>query len=198
MDNAFDRFANVFNIIPRNSPARLLVCKAVLKLAAENDEVDTLQFSPADVGRWLGEWDVTPDEKCDFLKAVAETYSAVGKMYVLPIYVFFRSHISIRETAYTYSISYVRSLPPTPSSTKAAALQLIATSLRLPTVFDFSVLYELQNVQSLESHALYDLLRIFSERGLPEYKVWQESNAATLNEFGAFCMFSTDESSVWG
>lgn len=76
------RLENIFNIIPRPSLARLHVCKALLALAAENDEIDTLQFSSSDVDRWLGEWNASPEEKSSFLKSVADTFSSVDRPYV--------------------------------------------------------------------------------------------------------------------
>lgn len=96
---------------------------------------------------------------------------------------------NLSEIAYTYLTSYVRSLPPSSPAAKPAALQLIATALRLPTIFDFSSLYRLENVQSLKSHELYTLLQIFSEKGIPEYKAWQEKNMSSINEFSMFIIY---------
>ncbi|KAH8118642.1 PCI-domain-containing protein [Phellopilus nigrolimitatus] len=158
--------ANLFNSIPRTSPARLVVCKALLKLAVENDELETLQLSPTDVDRWLIEWSASPDEKSDFLKAVAESFSAAGRP----------------DTAYTFFVSYVRSLSPS-TSADYASLQLIASALRLPTIFDFDSLLKLENVRALSSHGLFDLLQIFNKQGLTEFKGWQENNQSTLDEY---------------
>lgn len=76
------RLSNLFNVIPRTSAARLRVCKTLIKLAAENDEVDTLQLSPPDVDRWLSEWNASSEEKIDFLKTVVDTFLSVKQPLV--------------------------------------------------------------------------------------------------------------------
>lgn len=76
------RLANLFNAIPRTSPARLVVCEALLKLTAENDELDILQLSPADVDRWLGEWGVSAETKSEFYKNIAEIFSKANRPWV--------------------------------------------------------------------------------------------------------------------
>lgn len=74
------RLANLFNALPRTSSVRLLVCEALLKLAAESDDIDTLQLSPSDVDRWLAEWKASAEEKSQFMKTVVETYYSVGRL----------------------------------------------------------------------------------------------------------------------
>lgn len=74
--------ANLFNAIPRTSPARLVVCNALLRLAAANDELDTLHLSAADVNRWLSEWGVSSEEKSNFLKAVSDAFLDSGNLCV--------------------------------------------------------------------------------------------------------------------
>ncbi|KAI5119609.1 hypothetical protein M0805_005779 [Coniferiporia weirii] len=158
--------ANLLNAIPRTSPARLLVCKALLKLTAEKDELDTLQLSHADVDRWLNEWGVSSEEKSDFLKTVVDIFTEAGRP----------------ETAYLFFVSYVRSIP-SPISAEPASLQLMALALRLPTVFNFDALLKLEAIQAASSHELFGLLQIFDKQGLSEFRSWKEKNQSILEEY---------------
>ncbi|THH12263.1 hypothetical protein EW145_g113 [Phellinidium pouzarii] len=158
--------ANLFNAIPRISPARLVVCEALIKLTAENNELDILQLFPADVERWLKEWGVSAETKSEFYKNVAEIFSKASRP----------------ETAYAFSVSYVRSLSSS-AAAESASLQLIAMALRLPTVFNFDSLFKLENIQALSSHSLVGLLRILEKQGLGEFKAWQGNNQSILEEY---------------
>lgn len=60
---------------------RLAVCKTLLKIASENDELDNLRLTSTDVERWLTEWDASPEEKNEFLKSVADAFASSGQSY---------------------------------------------------------------------------------------------------------------------
>ncbi|EJD01555.1 PCI-domain-containing protein [Fomitiporia mediterranea MF3/22] len=157
--------ANLFNAIPRTSPVRLVVCKTLLRLAVENDELDNLRLRTTDVDRWLNEWNASAEEKCEFLKNVADAFASAGQL----------------ETAFAFSISHVRSLPPSEST--RPSLQLIALALRIPTVFDFDPVLKLESVQTLNGSQLYGLLNIFNKGSLGEFNSWKEKNQSTVNEY---------------
>ncbi len=91
--------------------------------------------------------------------------------------------IVCRSTAYEYSLSYVRSLPPKSSIAKDAAIDVITTTLRLPSLFDFDRLYKLDAVVFLKDHELFSLLQIFLSGGLPELKQWQASHAGAAEKY---------------
>ena len=89
-----------------------------------------------------------------------------------------------RDAAYTYSFSFVRSLPPSATTAVPASLQLMADALRSPSIFDFDPLLNLENVKAQSSHALYSLVKIFTDRGLSDWKAWQSANASVIRDFG--------------
>lgn len=72
-------------------------------------------------------------------------------------------------------------------STPVAALRLVATALRSPSIFDFDALFGLEQLKSQNSHPLYSLLQVFAYKGLEEFEAWRKVNPQTLLEFGA-CM----------
>lgn len=88
-----------------------------------------------------------------------------------------------RTICYEYSISYVRSLSPTSPEAKTAAVDLIATALRLPSIFDFDALFKLSAIMAVKDHELFSLLRIFLNDGLPEYENWEASHQGALQKY---------------
>lgn len=88
-----------------------------------------------------------------------------------------------RAIAYEYSLAYVRSLLPGAPKTEAAAVETIATALRLPFVFDFDPLFKLDAVVAAKDHELFSLLHIFLSDGLPEFKSWEESHPGALQKY---------------
>ncbi|KAJ7167617.1 hypothetical protein C8R46DRAFT_1093603 [Mycena filopes] len=151
--------SNLFNAIPRKSPLRFAVYTKLLDLATANDELDALQLARIDVEKWLQEWDISSEEKSAFLKTIADAYEKSGQS----------------ATSYEYSLAYVRSLPSGGPTTEAAAVETIATALRLPFVFDFDPLFKLD--------ALFSLLHIFLNDGLPQFKSWEASHPGALEKY---------------
>ncbi|PCH40893.1 PCI-domain-containing protein [Wolfiporia cocos MD-104 SS10] len=152
--------SNIFNALPRRSSLRLLVYKTLLELASAHDELELLGLSRVDVEKWLSEWDVSQEEKSAFLQSIASAYTTCGQP----------------EAAYECSLSYIRSLSPSSPSAQAAAVDIIAAALRLPTLFDFDAVFRLDAVVAAKEHELFSLLQIFLNDGLPEYRAWAEAH----------------------
>ena len=89
----------------------------------------------------------------------------------------------LSAVAYEYSLLYLQSLPATSDEAKTAAADIIATALRLPTVFDFDALFKLDAVINIKGHELFSLLQIFLSGGLPEFNAWQSSHPQALEKY---------------
>ncbi|KAJ6515439.1 PCI domain-containing protein [Mycena sanguinolenta] len=159
--------SNLFNALPRKSPLRLAVYTSLLDLATANEDLAALQLSRVDVNKWLREWDISSEEKSKFLKTIVDAYEKSGDLAI----------------AYEYSLEYVRSLPPGGPATETAALETIATALRLPFIFDFDPLFKLDAVVAAKNHELFSLLQIFLNDGLPQFKAWEEAHAGSLQKY---------------
>ena len=72
--NCTFRLSNLFNAIPRRSSPRLLVYKNLLELACANDEIHVLGLSLPEVEKWLSEWEISSEEKSDFLKLIVDVF----------------------------------------------------------------------------------------------------------------------------
>ncbi|EMD40431.1 hypothetical protein CERSUDRAFT_111031 [Gelatoporia subvermispora B] len=157
--------SNLFNAIPRRSNLRLPVYKTLLELAAANDDLERLGLSRTEVEKWLEEWEISTEGKSEFLKAIADAYAQCGDS----------------STSFEYSLAHVRSLPS--STSHEAAVEAIATALRLPTFFDFDPLFRLDAVVAAKDHELFSLLQIFLNEGLPQFKAWEESHADAFSKY---------------
>ncbi|KAL0950227.1 hypothetical protein HGRIS_010214 [Hohenbuehelia grisea] len=158
---------NLFNAIPHRSSLRLAVYKSRLALAVQQGDLQAvLPSDRATVEKWLSEWDISTEQKSALLKSISDAYAAADES----------------TASYEYQLSYVRSLPSTTPEAKTAAVEAIATALRLPTVFDFDQLFKLDAVVAAKGHELFSLLHIFLNDGLSEYKSWESSHAAVLEQ----------------
>lgn len=77
----------------------------------------------------------------------------------------------------------MQTLAPSSEEAKSAALDVIATALRLPTIFDFDPLFKLDAVISVKDHELFSLLQAFLNGGLPEFKAWQAKHTPILEKY---------------
>ncbi|KIJ37443.1 hypothetical protein M422DRAFT_178100 [Sphaerobolus stellatus SS14] len=170
-DHTFIKYrvlTNLFNALPNRSTLRPRVYKALLNLATENEELDSLQIKPTDVEKWIDEWDISAEEKSNFVKSISDAFAKLGQ----------------KETAYTYEVAYVRSISPSSPKAQPAALFAIATALRLPSIFNFDALFKIDAVQVAKDQPLYALLRVILEGSIADLDSWVVANEATLNEFG--------------
>lgn len=51
---------------------------ALLELASEQGDLDVLQVERTNVNRWLGEWEISDEDKSAFLDTVAQAFQKAG------------------------------------------------------------------------------------------------------------------------
>ncbi|KIJ13258.1 hypothetical protein PAXINDRAFT_136201 [Paxillus involutus ATCC 200175] len=159
--------SNLFNTTPRSSALRPPIYTTLLQVAAANNELELLALSKSDVERWLKEWEVSDEEKSQFLKTIVDTLTQAGQP----------------ESAYDYRVLHTLSLPPSSPESQSAAVDTIAAALRLPAVFDFDALYNLDAVIAVKDHELFPLLQIFLNNGFPEFSAWADSHSDVLESY---------------
>jgi translation initiation factor 3 subunit M len=80
-------------------------------------------------------------------------------------------------------------LSSTSSTAQEVTVDIIATALRLPFIFDFDPLFKLDAVVAAKDHEMFSLLQIFLNDGLPEFKAWHESHPDVLEKYGMLLVF---------
>ncbi|KIY70926.1 PCI-domain-containing protein [Cylindrobasidium torrendii FP15055 ss-10] len=151
---------NLFNALPRTSGLRYSVYTSLLKISLPQNA----KIEQPEVSRYLSEWSISDEERTAFLKTLVDAYSSAGQPF----------------EAYNYQLAYVRSLP---ASSTDAAIDLIASALRLPDLFDFDPLYKIDAVVSAKDNELFALLQVFLSGGLDDYLAWVKAHEATLAKF---------------
>ncbi|KAG6843721.1 hypothetical protein H0H87_001299 [Tephrocybe sp. NHM501043] len=159
--------SNLFNATEHTSPLRPVIYTALIHTASANGDLDALQITRANVDKWISEWNVPQTEKASFLKTISGAYEANSQT----------------DKAYEYERLYIETLPSTSTAAHDGAVSLIATALRLPTVFDFDPLFKIDAVVSVKDHELYSLLQIFLSQGLPEFTAWEGSHPDALAKY---------------
>ena len=112
--------------------------------------------------------------------------------------VFLRSPPPLRsDSAYEYRILLVHTLPPASPESRSAAVDTMVAALRIPTIFEFDTLYNLDPIIAVRDHELFPLIQIFLRNGLPEFREWTNNHSAVLETYRTFpfviCLHSADE-----
>ncbi|CDO69565.1 hypothetical protein BN946_scf184759.g5 [Trametes cinnabarina] len=159
--------ATLFNSIPRRSHLRYTVYQTLLEFASANDDLEHLGISQTEVDKWLSEWEISPEEKSGFLKLLVHSFAKANDAV----------------TSFQYQLSYVRSLPSSSPVAQTAAIEAVASALRLPSYFDFDTLFRLDAVVAAKDHPLFSLLQIFLNEGLSQYSAWVSSHTDVLAKY---------------
>ncbi|KAG8759025.1 hypothetical protein FRC11_002661 [Ceratobasidium sp. 423] len=160
--------SNLFNSLPRSSPLRQHVYRALLGMASDQGDLDVLQIDRTDVNRWLSEWDISEEDKSAFLDTVAEAFRKAGDV----------------ETAYGYQLAYLRSVPGSSPKALGASTRVISLAISEPSIFELDTLLRVDTLQAAKDHPLFALLRVFTSGDLAQYHEWEASHASVLSEFG--------------
>ncbi|KAG6373798.1 hypothetical protein JVT61DRAFT_5943 [Boletus reticuloceps] len=159
--------SNLFNAVPRSSGLRSPISTALFQIASANGDFEVLALKKSDVEQWLKDWRVSDEEKSQLLNTIIDSLMQVGKI----------------DIAYEYRILLVHTIPSSTPESRSAAIDTILAALRIPTVFDFDTLYNLDPIIAVRDHELFPLIQIFLKNGLPEYRTWVNDHSALLETY---------------
>ncbi|KAF8709216.1 Eukaryotic translation initiation factor 3 subunit K, partial [Rhizoctonia solani] len=160
--------SNLFNSLPRSSPLRQHVYRALLNMASNEGDLEVLQVNRTDVNRWLSEWNISDQDKSAFLDAVAEAFRKAGDI----------------DTAYGYQLAYLRSVSASSPKALEASTRVISSAVSEPSIFELDSLLRVDTLQAAKDHPLFALLRVFTSGDLAQFHEWEAKHASTLSEFG--------------
>ncbi|CAE6429780.1 PCI domain-containing protein [Rhizoctonia solani AG-1 IA] len=160
--------SNLFNSLPRSSPLRQHVYRALLNMASNEGDLEVLQVNRTDVNRWLSEWNISDQDKSAFLDAVAEAFRKAGDI----------------DTAYGYQLAYLRSVSASSPKALEASTRVISSAVSEPSIFELGSLLRVDTLQAAKDHPLFALLRVFTSGDLAQFHEWEAKHASTLSEFG--------------
>ncbi|KAF9112883.1 hypothetical protein BGX27_002640 [Mortierella sp. AM989] len=155
----FKVLANIFNILPANSPLRLSAFTSIVDLAVASDDMDLvlpqLQYVPS----WISEWGVGIEAERTLLLALANRLKESGNPY----------------QSLDFLIKYLTSFNNHASeldSQKVHATKAVVESITLPEVLNFENLLKIDAVQHLKSEKIYGLLSIFMNGNIQDYRTF--------------------------
>lgn len=163
--------SNLFNSLPSTSPLRLHIFKALLSLAAANDDLDYLSSALNTLPQWLAQWHVSEADKAACLESVAKALEAAEKEHAQTskAYQFLLLHLR-----------YISTLPDSPS-TKDAAERTVAAALRFPQLYEYEDLLHIPAVLALnQASPVFDLLKIFVSGSTADFTAFASAHAAEL------------------
>ncbi|PWN95806.1 hypothetical protein FA09DRAFT_321899 [Tilletiopsis washingtonensis] len=157
--------SNIFNALPASSSARLTVFESLLDVAAAHDELEYLSDAFSAIPAWLSSWDVPSERKSALLSSVASKLAAADN----------------HERAYEFLLIHLRFLDSSSPEAAQTAEQVIASALKLPKVWEFEQLLQIQAVQALKGKPIFELLTIFVGGSAEEYKKWEGANGGEVS-----------------
>lgn len=167
----FKVLSNVFNILPANSPTRLTVFTSIVDLAVANDDMDLvlpqLQYVPS----WISEWGVGVGPERTLLLSLATHLKESGNQY--------QSLDFLLKYLTTFN-TYASEL----DSQKTHATKAIVDSIALSDVLNFENLLKIDAVQHLKGQKVYDLLSVFMNGNVQDYRALVSKNAGLIKELG--------------
>jgi hypothetical protein len=156
----FKVLSNLFGFLPRESHSRLGVYKAMLKVAQKDQELDVIIPTFKNLDEWLNDLKTTPKERSELYLSISES--------------------GIEENQ---SLQYlIRSLELVPNA--ASAKKAIKMTLNIPSIVLFENVFHLEAVKGLKGEVLYELLEIFLNKTLADYKSFIKKHPKFLQENG--------------
>ncbi|KAJ3285724.1 hypothetical protein HK104_009360 [Borealophlyctis nickersoniae] len=165
--------SNLYNNLEVNSPSRYEVFVAIVNVAAKNDELDALVPQLASLDALTAQWGASLNQKRSLYLLLSEKLEGSEEH---------------KREAYEYRLRYLATFENADAAalktTKEQATRAVREAIRIPEVLNFEDLFRLQAVQALKPSKLFDLLTIFMEHGLAQYRAFVKSNAGFVAKEG--------------
>jgi len=162
---------NLYNTLEYTSPLRYEVFLSILNIATKNDEIDTLLPQLSRLDNWVKEWAISTDQIRELYMIVSDRLKESGELKL--------SHDFLLKHLATYSSS------DDLSTAKSAATRAVIEAIQLPEILSFEDILELHVIKCLKGEEkLFDLLKVFLNGNLKEYKAYVDKNPGEVEKFG--------------
>ncbi|KAG9292687.1 hypothetical protein G9A89_008274 [Geosiphon pyriformis] len=161
---------NLYNTLEYTSTLRYYVFLAILDIATQYDEIETLlpQLSRLDI--WVREWAISKEQTRELYLRVSEKLEEAGE--VLRAYDFLLKYLATYTSSNDLNVA------------KEAARRAIVQSIKFRETFRFEDLLELEAVEALKEEKIFELLQVFLGGNLKEYKAFIEKNLGFVEKLG--------------
>ncbi|KAI8853549.1 hypothetical protein BC829DRAFT_382310 [Chytridium lagenaria] len=156
--------SNLYNSLDPHSPIRYDVFVAILKVAATNDELEHIL---------LAYWGVPLASKRELYLLISDTLKASP---------------SYKRESYEFLVKYLETFNGTDAKTLKTASSHATTAVKnaisIPSVLNFEDVYRLDAVRALGATPLIDLLKVFLDQTLKEYRAFTKKHSAFVKKEG--------------
>ncbi|KAH6648534.1 hypothetical protein BKA67DRAFT_661501 [Truncatella angustata] len=162
---ALGALTNIFNMLKPDDQTRYHVFLAIVKFTSANSMFDQLKKYLPKLDTWVEEWDVDEEDERKLYELISKAASQHGA----------------DTLTYDYVLKAVRTFDDEDNKTEDAqklTISAIKIALNSSTHYDFSDLLSIPAVSALQESqpAWYDLLMVFAEKDLEDYKQFQEEH----------------------
>ncbi|ETS87722.1 Eukaryotic translation initiation factor 3 subunit M [Pestalotiopsis fici W106-1] len=168
---ALGALTNIFNMTKPDDQTRYHVFLAIVKFTINNGTFEQLKKYLPKLESWVQQWDIDEEDERKLYELISQAASQAGD----------------DKTSYEYILKAVRTFDDEDNKTEEAqklTLRAVKSALLSSTHFDFSDLLAISAVSALQESqpTWYDLLMIFAEKDLEDYKQFDEEHAGFLEK----------------
>ncbi|KAM0819365.1 putative Eukaryotic translation initiation factor 3 subunit M [Seiridium cardinale] len=168
---ALGALTNIFNMTKPDDQTRYHVFLAIVKFTTNNGMFEQLKKYLPKLESWVQEWDIDEEDERKLYELISSAATQSGE----------------EQVSYEYLVKAVRTLDDEDNNTDEAqqlTLRALKTALVSPAHFDFSDLLGISAISALQESqpVWYDLLMIFAEKDLEDYKQFDEDHPGFIEK----------------
>ncbi|KAI0125704.1 hypothetical protein BJ170DRAFT_583311 [Xylariales sp. AK1849] len=168
---ALGALTNIFNMLKPDNDTRYHVFLTIVKFIKFNGMFEQLKKYLPRLHLWVQQWDIDDEDERKLYEMIAEIASDAGD----------------GQESYEYVLKAIRTFDDEDTKSEDAqrlAIRAVKTALSSPTHFDFSDLLSISAISALQESqpAFYDLLMIFAEKDLEDYKQFDEEHEGWIEK----------------
>lgn len=163
---------NAYNILDRNPADRYLIFLTILTYSSSSKHPEVIITHFKDIEKRIAEWGLDANRTRELYKKIRDIYKQSHK----------------NNEAHKWTIQYLNLLDNNSNSEENEAVNAALEAIRLPDLFQFDSLLDVQAIKQLEKHPkhakLFQLLTIFVRDNLDTFKSFINANTGLLHQLG--------------
>ncbi|KAJ3340507.1 hypothetical protein HDU83_007069 [Entophlyctis luteolus] len=165
--------SNLYNSLDSSSHLRYSVFLAIVQLASESDELESIVPVLPNLNSYFVAWGVEQDEERRMILLLSEVFGGKNEF---------------QTESYEYLVQYLKTFPskPFPKQVLETAAKAVKIALSLPTVTNFSDLFALGPVEALKAthKTLLSLVQIFVSGDVKDFQEFDDEHQGFLVDNG--------------
>ncbi|KAJ3218966.1 hypothetical protein HDU67_003330 [Dinochytrium kinnereticum] len=165
--------SNIYNSLDPHSPIRYDIFVAIIKVAAANDEIDHIIAQLDSIDHMVSWWGVKLAAKRELYLLISETL---------------RASPHHQRESFEFLVKFLETYNGCDSkalkTVNTHAINAIKSAIKIPSILNFEDVYRLDAVRALGNTPLVDLLKIFLDQTLKDYRAFTKKNSGFVAKEG--------------